>query len=406
MTPTVLVLVAYLLSAPPRPVAGDYSPDPEVWNGLGYLQTTASEAHVELSLDDAIDLASLEPSDVLVLVYPLATLPSDDLTAFVEAGGFLIVADDHGTSPPLLSAFGIQRRDAGPARHLALWEGREGFLRVRPAGEHFLFFNLEEVVTNFPAALELADARPALTPILSFEGGRDHLIVEASRGDGKLIALADPSLLINDMLRRFYGNKQLAANLLRYLCQREPCRVRVALPSTRYSGRFDRERARLGSLPKQIAAAIADVNAALAELSQRLAEPPFADPLLALPAVLLASLIVAHSRRKHPSRRPPRPPQPDAPALTEAHGLLLGHRDADFSAHALALTHSALELARRARVTPDLSQAGHAAHQRIAAEHAGLSADPPPRWTADRLKRLHADVQTLRRAIAARHTAP
>ena len=47
----------------------------------------------------------------------------------------------------------------------------------------------------------------------------------------------DPSMFINQMLRRFYGNKQFAANVMRLYCEPEACRVKLARPLTTSTGR-------------------------------------------------------------------------------------------------------------------------------------------------------------------------
>jgi hypothetical protein len=382
----------------------DYGLSAETWNGIGYLRDTATEARVDLSFEDELDLSTLEPEDVLLVLYPRRPLPADDLISFVESGGYVILADDFGTSLPLLEAFGVGRQPRGPQRHLALWDEQNGFFRLVPSGEHFLFFNLEDLVTNHPATFALSPSpQSAPIPILSFEGGREHLLVEADRGDGKLIALSDPSMLLNDMLKRFYGNKQLAANLLRYPCQREPCSVRVVRPDTRFTGRFDRERARLGSLPHEIAAAIALVNELLAKVSHDLAEPPFPLALYLALATLFGVLLIAFALR----RRLPRLPSPSrgrSLALAEATGLARHRREADFASLARALASNGLDLARRARLdgTAQSSRAKEA-YLRVASEHAGLSVNPPPRYSADRLERLHADVLVLRAAARPSH---
>jgi len=392
--------------------ARDYDLDPERWNGLGYLVTTADEARVTLTTDNALDLAALEPDDVLVLLYPTGPLPIDDLLAFVESGGYLIVADDQGTSKALLEKVGIRRRDSGPAGHLAFWDQQEGFPILRPAGTHFLFYNVTQVVANYPAALTIPVPAPNLKPILSFEGGREHFAVEAELGGGKLLAIADPSIFLNDMLRRFYGDKQFAANAMRLYCQREPCAAALVRPGATFSGHFDSERARLGGIPKEIQARVDELNKALGFFSGEVAEPPYA---VAIAAAIVAFLMLLAARVRGRERvavmglLPSVPSQFSSPALDDARGLVAQRGEADFSHLALTLGEFALDRGRHAGLD-DLLPSRDASHDqsreqvraallRVQAETASLRSRQPPIWSADRFLRLHDDVQVILRSV-------
>lgn len=416
--------------------ARDYDLDPDRWNGLGYLLTTAAEARVTLDTEPAIDLAALEPDDVLVILYPTRPLPVDDLLAFVDSGGYVVLADDHGAARPLLERLGIGRREAGPSSHLAYWDHQEGFALMRPAGKHFLFYNVDEVVANYPASLTISSPNPALVPVLSYDGGREHFAIEASLGRGKLLALADPSIFLNDMLRRFYGDKQFIANALRVYCQREPCAARLIGPDATWSGRFDAERARLGGLPKEIEARVDELDEVLAELSAEAAVPPVA-VVIALLAGAALVLVMARVRGRERlgvgGLVPSVPSQISSPALDDARGLVAQRGEADFSHLALSLGEFALERARKAdlealvrrpdpepppiadptRTTSAASPPApterdrlRAALLRVQTETASLRSQQPTVWSADRFLRLYDDVQVLLHSSARRGALP
>jgi len=410
MKPLVTCLVGLVLSGLDAPVhARDYDLDPERWNGLGYFLTTAAEARVTLAQGDVVDLSELAPEDVLVLLYPTAPLPVSDLLAFVETGGYVIVADDHGSAQALLRPLGITRRDAGPTTPQRLWEAQDGFPIVAPAGEHFLFFNVTEVVANYPAALGIDESRAGLQPLLSFQGGREHFAIEASLGSGRALAIADPSIFLNDMLHRFYGDKQFVANVLRLYCQREPCRARLVRPGATWSGHFDADRARQGSRVKQLEVRVTELNQALAELSAALAEAPWALALAGL-ALLFVILLSARVRAREHGQvmrlLPSVPSQASSPALDDARGLVAQRHEADFSHLALKLGELSLERWHRADIAaflatlPDAAQREQlqAALLRVSAETASLRSPQPPIWSAARFLRLHEDVQLLGRS--------
>ena len=394
----------------------DYDLSPDAWNGLGYLLTTAAEAKVNVTTPNSVDLAALSPEDIVFVIYPRKPLPVEDLLAFVESGGYLLVADDRGSAAELFRAVGLSRRDDGPERHGELWSDQRGFLRLRPAGEHFLFFNIEEIVANHPAALALDEPtttpRPiSRVPVLSFEDGREHLLVEVNHGRGKLIAIADASLFINDMLRRFYGNKQLAANLLRYPCLREPCTATLVAADTTFTGRFDIEKARLGSTRKDIADLVALMNEAVGEASKALAVPSRAAWVAAMLGLVLlvATLLIWRSGRSRLSLlRGPAAQTASSPMVDEVRGLLAQAQDGDFGALAPTLANHGVEIARRHRLhelarrepAPNTGwdEALMAALIRVESEAVGLSSREAGVWSAERLLKLHDDVETLRRA--------
>ncbi|MFO0750650.1 MAG: Ig-like domain-containing protein [Myxococcota bacterium] len=387
----------------------DYALDADSWNGLGYLMTTAQEARVDLQILPSLDLDSIEPDDTVFLLYPTVALPVDDLMAFVDSGGFLVVADDHGTSGPLLAAAGIELDARGPTQHGRSYQDLEGLPILRPSGQHFLFFNVDEVVANYPAVLrtQSRDVRP----ILSFDGGREHLIVESPQGSGALLAIGDPSMFLNEMQRRFYGNKQLAANVLRFYCQREPCRARMLLPGGQLTGHYDARKHRLGTLPRDLEEAIQTVDDALADFSETLAEPPWAW-IVAGVAALIALVLGLRAIARF--RRPVAVPIPSdgqtrgsPPALDEARGLVSQRVEADFGGMAQTLGEQGQDLIRaydlegvvkdEAALGPRERQVLADAMLRVRAEAASLRSRQPPVVSADRFLKLHADVELLTR---------
>lgn len=390
--------------------AADYGLSAEPWNGLGYLLTTAEEAKVVLEVVPSLDLAAISPDDTLFLVYPTVPLPVDDLLAFVDAGGSLIVADDFGSSGPLLARVGIVRSSRGPTEHRHFFGDETHLPVLRPSGEHFLFFNVEEIVANHPATLAGAP-RSEIRPILSFDGGREHLIVESPHGSGAVLAIADASLFLNEMQRRFYGNKQLAANALRFYCQREPCRVRLLMPGGGFSGRFDPAKHRLGTLPRDLAEAIGGLDEALADLSERLATPPWAWVVLGLGG--LVALLVglgAVARFRRPITMPiaaDLAPRGLPPGLDEAAGLVQQRLEADFAGMSQTLADQGIELIRvydlealaKADGPQPARERQHLADAvlRVRAEAVSLQSRQPPIVSADRFLRLHGDVELLAR---------
>lgn len=161
-----------------------------------------------------IDFAELTPDDGLLLLYPERSLDVDELTKFMRAGGRVIMLDDFGRGESLLSTFGMKRvpsprHPAESLRHnpqLALAEA---------ASAHPVVADVNRVVTNHPTGLGHPDLSPVLK-IRANDGEPDVTVAVAGAvGQGRLLAVGDPSIVMNSMLR-YSGNKTFARGLVRY----------------------------------------------------------------------------------------------------------------------------------------------------------------------------------------------
>jgi hypothetical protein len=163
---------------------------------------------------NVIDFADLKPDDGVVLLYPERSLDVDELAKFMRAGGRVIMLDDFGRGESLLVNFGMKRlptprRPAESLRHnpqLALAE---------PASAHPVVADVNRVVTNHATGL----GHPDLSPVLKIRatGGEPDVVIAVAGavGQGRLLAVGDPSIVMNSMLR-YAGNKTFARGLVRY----------------------------------------------------------------------------------------------------------------------------------------------------------------------------------------------
>lgn len=210
-----LAVITLLLTSPGRVEADqtDYLPDNLQWNGLSELASLARSHQLHIELIEELNWSSLPPGAALIVLYPLSNLSSRDVFSFLKQGGRLLLADDYGEGDDLLLAFGIQRHDSTTLladrfhnKNLSLPLARSGSVH------HPLNAGVSKVIANHPAYF----TSPFPT-LVGFESDQ-QLIVAAKVGKGRFIALSDPSILINAMLR-FKGNMTLASNLLAYLCR-------------------------------------------------------------------------------------------------------------------------------------------------------------------------------------------
>lgn len=207
-----LALVALAGPASAAPDAGgDYDPRSSAWNGMASFVGLAEGMGFEVTPVSSLEWGDLSADDILVLIYPLQRVDPARLSAFVQAGGNAVIADDFGDGKEAMQALGLLRAEVETPRASKYYEGRTFAPIATAKGDHPLGHDVGEVVTNHPAALTRIQGA---AEVVGFDEGA--VVVAGERGSGRFVAISDPSIFINRMLM-FRGNVQLAANLLRYL---------------------------------------------------------------------------------------------------------------------------------------------------------------------------------------------
>jgi hypothetical protein len=200
-------------SAEPESVAADYETDSLDWNGLSTLEALAHGMGLEVTPETTIDWDDIERGDVLMLLYPTSRIDPAHLAAFLHNGGRVLVADDFGKAEEALAGLGILRGSGAGVRADQFYDGRTYAPVARPlAPGHPLAAGVDALTANHPSVWS---ATGGAESIFAFDGG-ESLVAALQVGEGRLVALADPSVLINRMLE-FDGNLAFAINLLRYL---------------------------------------------------------------------------------------------------------------------------------------------------------------------------------------------
>jgi len=158
-----------------------------------------------LSFDD------VRAEDALILVHPERPLDVDSLSAFLSAGGRVVLLDDFGTGDRLLRRYGIQRVST-PTRPDEMLRNNPELAIAEPVGNHGLTLGVTRVVTNHASGV----LDPSLTPLLEIAGQSDDRVVVAMLGvvaRGAFVVVGDPSAFMNSMLR-YPGNKRFDENLV------------------------------------------------------------------------------------------------------------------------------------------------------------------------------------------------
>jgi hypothetical protein len=195
-----------------------------------------------------IDFHELKPDDGLLLLYPEKNLDVDELSKFMRAGGRVVMLDDYGRGDSLLEHFGIERV-ASPRHPAEFLRHNPQLALAEPASAHPVVSDVNRVVTNHPTGL----SHPELSPVLKIRGdGEPDVIVALAGavGQGRLLAVGDPSTVMNSMLR-YSGNKSFARGLIRYTVDHDSWgkrggRLFIASGSFEEKGRYGDEESSIG----------------------------------------------------------------------------------------------------------------------------------------------------------------
>lgn len=223
-----LILGALLLASPPSRAAFEVN-DPE-WEGTSELLEIARAAlgKPRVELVGTLDYGKLEAADGVLCLHPEVDIDTDEMGAFLAAGGRLALLDDRGRAPSFLARYHIQRVEA-PLRPAQVLRGNNNLPIALPvlqevAGQeqsrHPTMRDVDRIVTNHPTAL----THEKLTAVLEIpaigEPNATLAVTGVIEKRGRVFAMGDPSAVINLMLR-YPGNRAFAKHLVEYLVDRD-----------------------------------------------------------------------------------------------------------------------------------------------------------------------------------------
>ena len=349
--------------------AAPFDPESTDWEGCSRLVDVAREelGASRVNVVDEIDYESLGPGDGMLLLHPEGSYDLDELATFMKLGGRLAVADDFGDGNRLLERFRIDRGPA-PSDPLQMLHGNPLLPIAVPASQHPIVVDVGQVVLNHPATVHHADLSPLLRIPLSGGDSGPDVAIAGQVGDGRLVAIGDPSMFINSMLR-YPGNRTLARNLFAYLLDgagehRRDAKLVIA------HDRFKERGSRAGGLTGGLRDRLRGVFNAI-DLVRREGFGGIASRVVAFAVAIAAGVWVlmrAAFRSKIPRPR-------YAAASPEAEHVAHGIDDPRLSP---LLTRSGVAMTRRVRVTPAGVAVVHDALEGAIAARADLASMPRP----------------------------
>jgi len=196
------------------------------WNGV---QNFSHDYNVK-DLNSPADLPD-EPSDNLLIVIPDKPYHESDLEhikQFVKAGGDLILMDDFGFGNEILSHFGLSVRFSGDVLLDPLFYEKNQYLpRIADFSPSLQSKGIRTITLNHATSLAGIEDRQVTASSSAYSyldsdndgikngqdpGGPFAVAAELSFGEGNVILLSDPSLLINSM-GEMEGNREFIAYL-------------------------------------------------------------------------------------------------------------------------------------------------------------------------------------------------
>jgi hypothetical protein len=269
------------------------------WEGTSELYALAQrelgKARVEVLA--SLDYEHLSKDDGLLVLHPERELDYNELSAFLRAGGRMAVLDDRGEAARFLARFQIHRVEAprSPAQslrdnpNLAIAVPAVEQVAGQEQNRHPVVAGVDRVVTNHPTAL----VHPNLTQVLKIPALGEPDATLAVTGiiakSGRLFAMGDPSVVINEMLR-YPGNRAFAVGLLKYLVENDAGASRggklyIVANEFGQKGHFGGSRGALGEL--------SNVSDTLAEFASELEKNGLPGTLALILAVLASAGAVA-----------------------------------------------------------------------------------------------------------------
>jgi len=200
------------------------------WEGTSELYALAQQelGKEKVEVLASADFERLGKDDGLLVLHPERELDYNELSAFLRAGGRMAVLDDRGEAAHFLARFQIHRVEAprNPAQslrdnpNLAIAVPAVEQVAGQEQNRHPVVAGVDRVVTNHPTAL----VHPNLTQVLKIPALGEPDATLAVTGiiakSGRLFAMGDPSVVINEMLR-YPGNRAFASGLLKYLAEND-----------------------------------------------------------------------------------------------------------------------------------------------------------------------------------------
>jgi hypothetical protein len=189
------------------------------WNGCSQFAKVLAERGNIVWIINPYNTLDLDENGVLIVVGPDVDFSSLEIKAvsnFLNRGGTLLLADDFGTANTLIAGLEIDWKFYDRPLGDIFYDKRADFPVVARIEDPGLAYNVEKLVLNVPSVITGSEGE-AFSSKVSVVGGKRRsypIMAETSYGEGRVILLSDPDIVINDMMTE---NRNFVENLVAYL---------------------------------------------------------------------------------------------------------------------------------------------------------------------------------------------
>jgi hypothetical protein len=161
----------------------------------------------------------LKEESILIVVGPdisFSSLEIEEVRRFLNKGGTLFLADDFGTANSLITGLGIKGKFCDKPLGDIFYDKSADFPVVARIEDPELSYGVEKLVLNIPSVITGSEGEVFSSKVSVIGEKRKSypIMAETRYGEGRVILLSDPDILINDMMTE---NRNFVENLVTYL---------------------------------------------------------------------------------------------------------------------------------------------------------------------------------------------
>ncbi|NJE62128.1 DUF4350 domain-containing protein [Thermococcus sp. 21S7] len=192
------------------------------WDGTSkFAKLAYHEGKKVIPLLGTFDTTNISKlNGVLMIIGPNMTFTSaetEQIRLFLERGNTLLIADDFGTGNELLKALNVTARISKYPLRDFFYEGDDRLIVSVRIEDPFLARNVTKIVTNDPSAILVTrkgETYASKMAMVNFHRRMFPIMTEVRYGEGKIIIISDPDILINQL---YDENEPFLRNLIEYL---------------------------------------------------------------------------------------------------------------------------------------------------------------------------------------------
>ena len=223
---TLVIIISMLTLIWFFPPNGDFRVENPSWNGLSTLDSKA-----KLTVIDTFSNLPANPTGTALILVPYEPFSDSELSQlknYALNGGTLVIPDDYGYGNQVLSSVGLQMRFTGVPMLDPLYNYKDKWMpKITDFSNSSIGANISSIVLNHASSLNNTSdstvvAYSSTFSFLDLNGdglsnnnepsGAFPIIAYKSVGQGIVVAIADPSLMINSMIA-LDNNLQLVNNV-------------------------------------------------------------------------------------------------------------------------------------------------------------------------------------------------